>query len=138
MSAKVEGIRDLLKNMGKFERKVHEATHKGVFDTAVQVQRTAILSINKQSKGKRYERKGGKYHIASRKGEAPNTDKGRLVGSIFISHIMNSLAAYVYSDLDYAAYLELVKDRPFLRPAIRKNKKKLKANIANQIKKIKL
>jgi hypothetical protein len=146
--AKIEGVEEVLKGLSAIEKKMHNAVHGGVVATAVQVQRTAILDINKQSKGKTYEfefktnkktgnifpsKKRSKPHIASKEGDAPNTDTGRLVGSVGISAIRNSLTAYVFSDVDYGAYLELINNRPWLRPALEANKKNLKKNIERQV-----
>jgi len=135
-SVRVTGINDVLNGVDKRSKLYKQAADRGVVATASEIQREAILSINKQSPGERYERKNGRYHIASRRGDAPNTDKGRLVGSIAIAHVRLSQVAFVFTDLVYGAILELIKDRPFLRPAMDKKKGELKSNIENEFKKV--
>ena len=118
--------------------RVDEAIDRGVLATAVQVQSEAIVSISSRpTRGREYKR-GKKKHIASLPGNPPNTDKGGLVAdlSMGLRHVKGSKVAYVFSTLDYGAYLELIMDRAFLRPALEAKKGRLKPNIENQAKKI--
>ena len=132
---KVSGIDKTLKGIDKRTKLYKAAADRGVVATASEIQREAVISINRPSPGARYERRTG-YHIASRPGDAPNTDKGRLVGSIDISHIRLTQVAFVFTDLMYGAILELIKDRPFLRPAMNKKSGELKRNIEDQFRKV--
>ena len=136
MSIQVKGIQNVLKNLSKKASDINKATDRGVVATASEIQREAILSISSRpSMGESYKR-GSKTHVASKPGDAPNTDTGTLVKSIAISHIKGSKIAYVFTDLDYGAYLELVMDRPWLYPAMIAKQDELQPNIRAELAKI--
>ena len=63
-----------------------DAVDKGTFVTANEIRSYAIKSIAETSSGKQVQRSkqgGGTYtHTAAAKGQAPNTDTGKLVASI--------------------------------------------------------
>ncbi len=124
------GVSDFLKYVDGRTAKAVAAVDAGVVQIAGEIQREAVLSINKQSQGQEVTRNGRK-HTVSLKGQAPNTDTGRLVGSIAIQHKKNSKEAMVFSDLDYAAYLEFVLDRPWLKPAVEMKRPLLQTAIAD-------
>ena len=135
---KISGVKQVIENLAKRRKKINQAVDNGVLATAGQVQREAIVSISaRPSQGITY-RRGNKTHMASAPGDAPNTDTGNLVRHIAISHVKGSKVAYVYDDTEdgYGAILELLKDRPWLRPALEAKKDRLEPNIRQQIAKV--
>lgn len=130
----IQGLGAFLTELDKRQQQVITGIDNGVLATAVDIQNAAINSIKTQSAGEEVFKRGVR-HIQSKKGDAPNTDTGRLVGSIAVSHVKGSKVAMVFSDLDYAAYLEFALDRPWLEPAVLEKGKFLKENIANAVKK---
>ena len=130
----VDGLNDILKKLESFEVDTNKAVDETVRLTALRVQRDAVSAIRGPSSGRQYGN-----HVASKPGDAPNTDTGRLIGSIRMEHEKGSESARVGTDLDYGALLELEKDRPWLNPALEKNidkfDKTLSKVLDNQIKK---
>ena len=126
----IKGIADFISYVDGRSAKAIAAVDAGVVQIAGEIQREAVLSINKQSQGKEVKR-GKRRHTVSKEGEAPNTDTGRLVGSIAIRHKKGTKEAMVFSDLDYAAYLEFALDRPWLEPAVNLKKPFLQTAIAD-------
>jgi HK97 gp10 family phage protein len=67
-------------------------------------------------------------HIASNPGEPPNTDTGRLAGSVQVE--VESREVFVGSTLQYAGALEFgtsqMQARPWLNPALEKSRAKVR------------
>ena len=99
-----------------------------MFITAHKVRVSAIKSMRDPSQGETYGN-----HVASAPGDAPNVDSGRLVASVAIEHNKGSMRAKVGTNLDYGLYLETVKDRPWLVPALDMNIKDFAANLETVI-----
>ena len=105
----------------------------------------ARRSIEKISGGKVYVRKRGKreteVHIASKPGDAPNKDSGDLIRNIRVSKVEGNArrgySASVEAVTPYASYLEYgakrMKARPFMAPALAKNKPKIAKLIRNAV-----
>lgn len=108
---------DLLRALKKFSVDTAQAVDDTVRITAHNVRVSAIKKIRKPSQGKSYKR-GSVTHVASKEGSAPNTDTGRLIGSIRMEHDKGTQNAFVGTDLDYGAFLELLMDRPWLQPSL--------------------
>lgn len=106
----------LIGKLDTVEGAARKAMSDAVNATAFNIYRDAIAEIRKPSIGKLYSK-----HRASKEGESPNTDTGRLVGSIRVDAKFMGLTAYVGTDLDYGAFLELLKNRPWLKPAMDNN-----------------
>ena len=70
---------------------------------------------------------------ASKPGEAPHVDSGRLRDSIFVRVGDGGLSAEVGTDLEYGAHLEFgthrMAARPWLHPAFEANKRRIKARL---------
>jgi len=111
-----DGLSDILRKLKSFEVDAVKAIDDTVRLTALRVQSDSVSAIRKPSQGMRYGN-----HVASAPGDAPNTDTGGLIGSIRVEHETGSQVAYVGTDIDYGAILELEKDRPWLNPALKKN-----------------
>lgn len=77
----------------------------------------------------------GKYHVPSLPGQPPNADTGRLDQSIDTTVVaQNPPTVHVTSHAPYSAALEFgsskMAERPFLRPATEKNRKKVGQKVA--------
>jgi len=138
MSIEVIGIENVIAKMylaaNSAENAVDEEVRKGAFV----VQDTATNSIKSGGKsGKAYKR-GEKTHIASAAGEAPAADTGKLDGSILALKSIDGDGWLVGTALDYGKYLELgtkdIKPRPWLIPALEKNRNAIENNIKSAIK----
>jgi signal-transduction protein with cAMP-binding, CBS, and nucleotidyltransferase domain len=108
---------DLLRALKKFSVDAAQAVDDTVRITAHKVRVSAIKEIREPSVGTYYIR-NGVAHVASKPGDAPNTDTGRLIGSIRMEHDKGMQNAFVGTDLDYGAFLELLMDRPWLQPSL--------------------
>ena len=122
----IDGLNNVIKQLSSFGAGANRATGEAVFATALAVRNTAIASIQERSYGNEVKRKGqgGNYykHVAAKRGDAPNTDTGVLVGSIAVEHKENSLIAYVGTSIEYGATLEF-NAWEWLDPAVNANKK---------------
>jgi len=121
MSVLITGQADLDMALKMFLVNTEKAIDDAVRITAVKVQKSAIKSIREPSMGTyvtRYTASGKPYdHVAAKEGETPNTDTGRLIGSIALDHHKGKQVAYVGTNVDYGFFLETVMNRPWLQPA---------------------
>lgn len=128
---KLDRLRNRLQVLGT---EAEEQMLQGLTKAAMLVDGTAKKSIQKPSKGKRY----GK-HVASKPGEAPNTDTGALVQSIAFKVHKVSLSAEVGTALAHGAHMEFgtrhVAARPWLKPAMDSNRSKIKKLLTLKFKK---
>lgn len=119
IDVKIEGLKKYAKSLDKRIAGDVKAFQDEIAEAAFKTQELAVKSIQKQSMGAQY----GK-HIASKPGEAPNTDTGRLVQSIKIDDSkIKQFQMRVGTNLKYGAFLEFgtthIKKRPWLRPAFK-------------------
>tara|TARA_R110002096_G_scaffold196337_1_gene379056 strand:- start:454 stop:936 length:483 start_codon:yes stop_codon:yes gene_type:complete len=142
MSVTITGEAELMKALKGFAFNLDEAVDDAIRVTAIKVQQTAIKEIRDPSVGTyvtRYTEGGAPYsHVSSKPGDAPNSDTGRLIGSISVDHHKGDKVAFVGTNLDYGFFLETVYNRPFLQPAkdaqIGFMKVRIKSAINKQIK----
>ena len=116
-SIAVQGQELLQRALNNFALDLDKAVDDAVRITAIQVNKKAIELIKEQSVGKPYRKSENVVHIASKEGEAPNSDTGRLIGSVTFSHQKGAQLALVGTNLDYGALLETDRNRPWLEPA---------------------
>lgn len=141
----VTGDKELLRKLNKLSVDLQEATAEAVYGTAQAIRGTAIKSIQRLSAGSVVSRagQGGKQyqHTASRPGDAPNTDTGRLVSSIQVQPLSPNQTMFVGTSLKYGKHLEFgtgsMEARPWLMPAVDANdttfRKQLEKAIDRQI-----
>ena len=137
MSVTVTGVNELKRKLKSLGSSMEDAVFGGVILTANDIRTDAVKSIQKQSPGNQVQRSrqgGGTYtHTAAAKGNAPNTDTGKLVTSIAVEPNRSGVFALVGSNLDYAGFLEFgtskMDARPWLEPALRNNADNLQRNI---------
>ena len=143
MAVKVSGMAELQAAFANFVFDVEEATSVAVNQTAIAVRNEAIRSIRDPSVGThvtRYTVSGNPYpHVASKPGDAPNTDTGQLINAVEIKFKKGDDTAHVFTRLDYGFFLETVHDRPWLEPAkvaeVMNFERRVKTAIEAQIKK---
>jgi hypothetical protein len=129
MSVIVTGLGEAIKSIDRQVKQYNKGVDDAVVATANAIRRDAVITINKQTRGDKTVKRGKRKHYVSPEGGAPNTDTGSLVKSIEVTHIRGSKEAVVSSDLDYAAWLEFVLNRPWLEPASAGKDEVLKQNI---------
>lgn len=120
----VEGMEELTANMNRLAKEYGRATAQAAITGAELVRSEAVKSIQSVSGGETVTRTregGGIYeHVASRPGDAPNTDTGRLVGSIQVD--VKHFGVFVGSTVPYSGHLEFgtttMEARPWLNPAL--------------------
>lgn len=133
---KVSGTKNLKKKMDDASTILEKAMADSVKSAALSVHRNAVMSIQQTSVGEKSTRYNPlREHIASKPGDAPNTDRGTLVKSIQFEFDDDGKTARVGTNLKYGAHLEFgtenMSARPWLLPAFEKTT----ADIAKTIQK---
>ena len=141
MVGEIKGLEATLRRFSKLGEAGQKAADKVMAQTANEVRNTAIKSINAHgSKGAVYEKENPKRtHTASAPHNPPNTDTGRLTGSIKV--VRKGRAFIVGTSLPYGYYLEFgtrkIIERPWLRPAVKLAIKDMPKKLAEAFAKIK-
>ena len=129
MTVRIEGLEDLNKSLARVSSRFESEATALVNRTAQNIRNTAVRSIQKQSPGGvTYEKYSPRRtHVASAPGQPPNTDTGRLAGSIR-AVMSGTPTAYVDALADYAVHLEFgtrnMEARPFMTPAVEQERPK--------------
>ena len=122
ITATIKGTKQLEKSLSIMNVVIRDMVFEEIAKKAFKIHSDAVKSIATPSAGRRY----GK-HIASKPGKAPNTDTGRLISSIRVQVDKPSETVSVSSNVKYAVWLEFgtkkMAARPWLQPAVDKNKK---------------
>jgi HK97 gp10 family phage protein len=119
---KLEGTEQMAQLLQKLGAEARAKVEDAVTKAAVNVRGRAVRKINQgPNTGRFYTSKvANKQHQASAPGEAPATDSGQLVSSIYWEQ--DGTTAYVGSPLMKAVYLEFgtrkMEPRPFLFPSL--------------------
>ena len=140
VDVKIQGIESVEKNFKALSKRYSKNVAKALVQGGELVRGEAIKSIQNTSPGDQVTRSregGATYdHTASSPGDAPNTDTGDLVKSIQLD--VQKKRVLVGSGLAYAKFLEfgtrVMAPRPWLVPALEKNRKKIKKLIASALK----
>lgn len=131
-SVKVDGLDRIDRATQEVRDAIAKELRKGLYASAKKVEADAKRSIADSSgkRGGRFYKRGNVLHQASAPGEAPSTDTGRLVNSI--SGYMNTIKgdeSFVVAGRGLARYARMLEfgtvkmaARPFLFPALEKNK----------------
>ena len=152
---RLEGAKDLIRNLDKIGVDGEKAIQDAVNNTAIDVHNTAVKSIQKKGKGEVYDitffTKNGKSipaglrtgqnlsatHQASKPGDPPASDTG--TGANSIKFKFGKLSAVVWTDQKYMAWLEFgtrrIEARPWLLPSLKINEKKFRKRIDKLIEK---
>ena len=127
MTGKLEGVEELQRNLRKWGANADAELSKLVNATAQSVRTNAVRSIQKgPASGVVYELyQPRRTHRASAPGQAPKTDTGRLASSVSVRK-SGTMTAYVFTPVEYGAYLEFgtqkMAARPWLLPATEKQR----------------
>ncbi len=134
MAGEVKGLKGLQFPFNKFAFDLDKAIDDAVRVTAFKVQITAMDNIRTPSRSGNFVSRGKTArHEISKEGDAPNTDSGRLIGSIAVEHERGSQIAFVGTNLDYGLFLETTLNRPWLEPAKNKEIKFFSDNMSNAL-----
>lgn len=134
MTMKIEGLEDLNRNLARVSSKFESEATALVNRTAQNIRNTAVRSIQKPAGIGTYYKKyqPNRMHIASAPGKPPNTDTGRLAGSIRAIE-SGTPTAHVEALADYAVHLEFgtrnMDARPFMTPAVEAERDKYRKGI---------
>ena len=143
LTIKIDGLSSLKNKLLGLSRKMEEAVMAGLFSAGLDIERDAKESVRQKGTGRIYKR-GGVMHQASSAGNPPATDTGRLLNSITTVQktqegVIEVKAGGGKSQVKYAAMLEFgtskMAERPFMRPALLKNKKNVQDKVNNRVKK---
>lgn len=139
---RLTGQKQTIKNLNRMAAKYGQVIADAAVVSAEKVRGDAVQSIQDLSRGESVvrTRNGGKQydHIASKPGDAPNTDTGQLVRSIRME-VDSDLRVFVGTSLEYGKHLEFgtkrMDARPWLNPALDKNRKFIRKSFGRIMKK---
>lgn len=124
MRIELDGADELKAALNKMGLNFEDVTGDAVIETATEISSDVKRQIAKgKPSGKTYRRGKRATHTASAPGQAPASDRGRLVGSIYTAET-GWLEAASGSPLAYAYYLEHGTRRMAARPVWLKTTKK--------------
>lgn len=136
LSAKISGERELAEKLKKHGEEITKAFEERLKLSLITIHESAVRSMQKVSHGRSYKR-GTRTHIASKPGDPPNIDTGRLVSSVKWQLDTQRLVGAVGTDLEYGATLEFgsvnTAPRPWLGPAVRNSLSTLKRIFAAKV-----
>lgn len=132
-TATVQGLAELRSNLQKLAGDLGPSLAKAAYQGARLIQSSAIKAIKTQSPGELVERnqpgQAPYDHIASKPGDAPNTDTGELIRGLQVEVSPGAVLVGVESSQDEkATALEFgtldgtLAPRPFLMPALDANR----------------
>lgn len=124
----IEGIDKLKADLSRIGEKAEANVAKAVKAVAFMINADVKQAYQKGPKTGRIYQRGGVTHQASAPGEAPATDTGTLVSSVYFDQ-ESKMSATVGSRLAYAHYLEFgtrnIAQRPAWVPATERARPKL-------------
>lgn len=132
--------RDIQRLLERFNLFGTKGLHRIFVETAQEVRSDAIEGMQKSpATGKLYHR-GGIAGRRSSPGNPPRPDTGNMIASIVVDIARDSIeVGSTLRDPDYPAILEMgsknMKARPWLRPALEKNKPELRSRLRDAIRK---
>lgn len=151
---RTKGIKEVVAKFSALPTDVGVGMREALNQGVLMIQADARRAIEKISGGRIYRRGkstngrgkrgiGGRtgIHIASKPGDAPNKDTGNLIRNILVSKVKGNArrgySATVKATTPYASSLEYgtrrMKARPFMAPALAKNKPKIEKLIRNAV-----
>tara|TARA_R110000787_G_scaffold277254_1_gene386503 strand:- start:716 stop:1147 length:432 start_codon:yes stop_codon:yes gene_type:complete len=134
----VDGLGELLKRFDKVPKDMAKEIRKAMNESALRVKADAISSLRRRSIGKTVLRRGIKV-LVSKPGDAPNSDTGKLLESVMVSPVKgNMFKGYSVEIKAVTPYAEILEDkkrhnRPFMQPALDKNKPKIRKLIIKAV-----
>lgn len=142
MKARIRGDRELIATLNALPKIVQASIKDQLKVAMLAIKSTAVKKIQQGPASgriyKKYKKDGGGvsgYHQASAPGQPPMTDEGGLVASI--QSKVYGWSAYVWTELDYGAYLEYgtanMEPRPWLRPSFEEHRDKIPKQFGDAI-----
>lgn len=126
ISGSIKGAKKLFKQIDSLEREMKAGPIKAVQDSIFLLHKTAVELIQDNSSGTpqiRWSNGRPRNVLASKPGQPPNTDTGRLVQSIKFDFMNKGLVGRVGTNLKYGAWLEFgtanMAPRPWLSTALK-------------------
>ena len=140
----IQGDKELIAKLEKIGAQSGPAMIDIANATAIELRGNIVKKIQRGPKTGRIYQRGNVVHQASKKGEAPATDTGRLVNSIYFDRargFLGAAVATVGSKIAYALHLEygtrnMPGGRPVWRKEARKANKKFIARIRKYLDKV--
>jgi HK97 gp10 family phage protein len=138
---RIIGSKEVSKTLMNLGVDIDRVIRESVYGVAQNVRSHAVKSIATVSVGQtvtRYTAAGNPYdHIASKGGDAPNSDTGTLIRSIAIEPQKPAMSIGVGTNTEYAKFLEFgterMVERPFLLPAMEAQKRTMKQEVEKAI-----
>lgn len=127
------GDKELIAALKKYGAAAAVEVEKAIKKTAINIHSDAVKSVSRAGSGRLYKRGPGRNlsatHRASKPGDPPAKDTGRLKSSLVFKMYGNSaLVGSSITDKPYPMWLEFgtqnMEPRPFLGPALEKNRDK--------------
>jgi hypothetical protein len=139
VTIQIEGMGQVQAALRKFGKAAADAIGKDVTATALEINTAVKKAIQRGPKtGKTYTR-GNVEHTASAAGEAPATDTGTLVSSVYFDNT-GKMSATIGSRLAYAYYLEYgvtrIAPRPVWQPETIKGQAKLNERVLKTLERL--
>lgn len=127
VGAEIRGADAIAKRLAALGPRTTKAVWPAVVEGALAIQATAVRSILSQKGNRKETRYNPKRDVlVSPPGLPPNADTGRLAKSITVNLNSSTLTARIFTDLEYAPWLEYgtreMEPRPFMSPAYLRNR----------------
>jgi len=136
ISIDIEGDKELIAKLEKIGQQSSPAMMDIANATAIELRGSIIKRIQRGAKTGVVYKRGNITHRASKAGEAPATDTGRLVNSIYFDRargFLGAVVATVGSKIVYALHLEYGTRNMGARPVWRPEAKKANAKFIKRI-----
>ena len=140
----VDGLKEIEVKFTNIPKTASKGVRKEINAGIKSIHADIIKSLDSISHGRTYIKKGGKVHVASKPGDAPNNDTGNLKRQIRMytgrEMVTKGYSASVRTRAPYSQVLENgtkktdnLKPRPFMEPALKKNIKTIRDNIEKAV-----
>lgn len=138
LSVSIQGLDKINKDFANYPDELESEVNAALLSIAKKIEGDAKASIQRGPKTGKFYKRRGVTHRASAPGQAPASNTGRLANSI-IGKMKGRLHAEISATTHYARFLEFgtrfIKRRPFMAPALMKNKDFIEKRITIAIKK---
>ena len=139
VTIQIEGLDQVQAALRKFGAKAEAAIDRDVTATALEVNTAVKKAIQRGPKTGIIYTRGNITHQASAPGQAPATDTGVLVSSVYFQNT-GKMSATIGSRLAYAYYLEYgttrIAPRPAWQPSTEDGQKKLNARVLKTLERL--
>ena len=129
----IEGLDELRRAIEEAKQEVRDKAEKAVHRSTLRVHAAAVKRIQRgPASGIVYEKyQPRRTHQASSPDQPPMSDTGRLASSV--ENMIDGLEGWVFTRVDYGAYLEFgtsrIKPRPWLLPSVEEDAPRFRAEL---------